>query len=169
MILLLNNFSAVADDMILHFHLMHPGGDSEPGDPNAAFHLDGTCHLHYILRHPWRGRVSYSFVHVTCTDMLHWNWQPTTLQPALTGHGMFSGTGFLTKDGRPAVVYHGQGSDRNFFAMVKDRALSAWEKPYPQEVEPAASIPEIFYWDPDCFLIDDTYYARCPAAANSRC
>ena len=57
------------DDMTLNFHLMHPGGVSEPGDPNAAFHLDDTCHLHYILCHPWRGRPSYSFVHVTSTDI----------------------------------------------------------------------------------------------------
>jgi hypothetical protein len=33
----------------LSFHLMHPGGESSPGDPNAAFYLDGTYHLH--LKH----------------------------------------------------------------------------------------------------------------------
>ena len=71
-----------ADGMTLSYHLMHPGGDSEPGDPNAAFHLDGVCHLHYILRHQWRGQTSYSFVHVSSADMLHWSWHPTTLQPA---------------------------------------------------------------------------------------
>jgi hypothetical protein len=42
-----------ADPFALSYHLMHPGGDSAPGDPNAAFYLDGTCHLHYILAHPW--------------------------------------------------------------------------------------------------------------------
>ena len=35
-----------ADPYALNFHLMHPGGDSKPGDPNAAFYLDGTYHLH---------------------------------------------------------------------------------------------------------------------------
>ncbi len=43
------------DPLALNFHLMHPGGESKPGDPNAAFHLDGTYHLHYILTHPWAG------------------------------------------------------------------------------------------------------------------
>ena len=58
--------------MPLNFHLMHPGGPSLPGDPNAAFYLDGIYHLHYILAHPWQGQESFAFVHVTSPDMLHW-------------------------------------------------------------------------------------------------
>lgn len=144
----------------LNIHLMHPGGTSLPGDPNAAFYLDGTYHLHYILAHPWQGRTSFSFVHVTSPDMLHWTWQPTKLQPSFTGHGMFSGTGFLTRDGRPAAIYHGQASGRNQIAVAKDRRLSAWEKPYPIDAKTADGQPaKIGYWDPDCFLIGDTYYA----------
>lgn len=150
----------VSEDVALHFHLMHPGAASLPGDPNAAFHLDGTYHLHYILAHPWRGRGSFSFVHVTSADMLHWTWQPTKLQPAFTGHGMFSGTGFLTKDGRPAAIYHGEASGRNQLAIARDRALSTWEKPSAIEVKNAdGSEAKMQHWDPDCFLIGDTYYA----------
>jgi len=144
----------------LNYHLMHPGGDSKPGDPNAAFCLDGVYHLHYILHHPWQDDHSFSFVHVTSPDMLHWRWQPTKLQPAFTGHGMFSGTGFVTKEGQPAVIYHGQGSGQNQLALAQDRRLSAWEKPYPVEVKNAdGSIAMINHWDPDCFLVGDTYYA----------
>jgi hypothetical protein len=150
----------VSEEFVLHYHLMHPGGSSAPGDPNAAFHLDGTYHLHYILGHPWRGRGSFSFVHVTSPDLLHWTWQPTKLQPAFTGHGMFSGTGFLTKEGRPAAIYHGEGSGRNQIAIAKDRALSAWENPYSVEVKNAdGTEAKMRHWDPDCFLIGDTYYA----------
>ena len=76
---------------------MDPGGDSKPGDPNAAFHLDGTCHLHYILSHEWtvneKTMKGFSLVHVTTQAMLHWTWQPTKLQPSFTGHEMYSGTG----------------------------------------------------------------------------
>lgn len=68
-----------SDDRSLLIHLMHPGEDSLPGDPNAAFYLDGQYHLHYILRHPWQGRQSFSFIHVTSPDMLHWTWQETKL------------------------------------------------------------------------------------------
>lgn len=144
----------------LTYHLMHPGGESLPGDPNAAFYLNGTYHLHYILAHPWKGRTSFSFVHVTSPDLLHWSWQPTKLQPALTGHGMFSGTGFLTKEGRPAAIYHGESSGRNQIAVAVDDKLSAWEKPYPVEVVNADGTPaKMNHWDPDCFLMGDTYYA----------
>jgi predicted amidohydrolase/sucrose-6-phosphate hydrolase SacC (GH32 family) len=149
-----------SDDGALQFHLMHPGGASLPGDPNAAFYLDGVYHLHYILRHPWQDRTSFSFVHVTSPDMLHWSWQPTKLQPSFTGHGMFSGTGFITKDQQPAVIYHGESSGRNQIAIATDNQLSAWEKPYPVDVrDVAGNEVEMNHWDPDCFLIGDTYYA----------
>lgn len=149
-----------AVEWILNYHLMHPGGESLPGDPNAAFYLDGVYHLHYIVAHPWKDRQSFSFMHVTSPDMLHWKWETTKLQPALTGHGMFSGTGFLTKEGRPAAIYHGESSGRNQIAIAKDRKLSAWEKPYAVEVQNAdGSEAKMNHWDPDCFLIGDTYYA----------
>ncbi|MEI7776188.1 MAG: glycoside hydrolase family 32 protein, partial [Verrucomicrobiota bacterium] len=152
--------AAAPDDLALNFHLMHPGGPSLPGDPNAAFCLDGTYHLHYILAHPWKRGESFSFVHVTSTDMLHWTWQPTKLQPSFTGHGMFSGTGFITKEGKPAAIYHGQSSGKNQIAIGTDRKLTDWEKPYPLDVLNAdGSRAKLNFWDPDCFLIGDTYYA----------
>ena len=155
--------ATVTEELILNYHLMHPGGDSAPGVPNAAIYIDGSYHMHYILRHPWQGAKngqSYSFIHVTSPDMLHWEWQTTKLQPSFTGHGMFSGTGFLTKEGKVAAIYHGQASGRNQIAVAKDGNLSAWEKPYPVEPKnPDGSAPEMYHWDPDCFLIGDTYYA----------
>ena len=164
--------TSVNEKSILSYHLMHPGGDSQPGDPNVAFCIDGTYHLHYILRHHWQNSSprkstsqvpfehSYSFIHVTSDDMLHWNWQKTKLQQSFTGHGMYSGTGFMTKDGKPAAIYHGQGSGRNFIAIAKDKMLSEWEKPYSLEpVKKDGSKVEMRHWDPDCFLINNTYYA----------
>ena len=87
---------SLSDDMMLNYHLMHPGEDSRPGDPNLAYYLNGTYHLHYILKHRWDGQnspyapkgESFSFVHVTSPDMIHWTWQKTKLQPSFTGHGM---------------------------------------------------------------------------------
>ncbi len=152
--------SQISDEQVLNYHLMHPGGDSQPGDPNPAFYLDGTYHLHYILRHPWKDGQSFSFVHVTSPDMLNWTWHKTKLQPSFTGHGMFSGTGFITKDGKPAAIYHGQASGRNQIAMATDNTISAWEKPYSVEPKTAEGKDvEMRHWDPDCFLINDTYYA----------
>ncbi len=155
-----NDNQCPAPDRALHYHLMHPGGASEPGDPNAAFFIDGVCHLHYILCHPWQDGESFSFVHVSSTDMVHWRWHETKLQPAFTGHGMFSGTGFITLDGRPAVIYHGQGSGRNHIAIAADRELTAWEQPYAVEPKTAAGgEAEMRHWDPDCFRIGETWYA----------
>ncbi len=152
--------SSVSDELLLNFHLMHPGGDSWPGDPNAAFCIDGKYHLHYILRHPWQDKVSYSFVHITSMDLLHWTWQTTKLQPSFTGHGMFSGTGFITKQGRPAAIYHGYNSGWNQIAIAKDNDLSDWEKPYALEPKTVDGKPaEMRHWDPDCFTIGNNYYA----------
>ena len=61
----------------------------------------------------------------------------TATRPSFTGHGMFSGTGFLTKEGTPAVIDHGAGSRRNQIASAKDRQLSAWERPFPVEPKTA--------------------------------
>lgn len=167
-VLCMLRFSAGAaeltDPLALNFHLMHPGGDSKPGDPNAAFQLDDVYHLHYILSHPWavdgKIRKGFSFVHVTSPDMLHWTWHQTKLQPSFTGHGMYSGTGFLTIQGLPAVIYHGAGSGRNQIAIAKDRRLSGWEKPYPIEPRTPDGRPaKIKHWDPDCFRIGNNYYS----------
>jgi beta-fructofuranosidase len=141
----------------LTYHLVHPGpGGAMPADPNCAFFWKGRYHLHYIYNH----RYGFAFAHVSSADMVHWKWHPTTLQPRFTGHGMFSGTGFITKEGRPAIVYHGQGSGRNQLAFALDDDLEKWTKPV--AVVPRDSSgqePPIRHWDPDCWLNGDTYYA----------
>ena len=92
--------------------------------------------------------------------MLHWSWQPTKLQPSFTGHGMYSGTGFVTKEDIPAAIYHDAGTGTNQIAIANDRRLSAWQKPYPVDVRNSDGVKvTIKHWDPDCFLIGDTYYA----------
>ena len=110
----------------LTYHLAHPGpGNAFPGDPNPAFFWNGRYHLHYI----YRNRSGFVFAHVSSKDMVHWEWHPTVLGPKTMGHGMFSGTGFITKEGRPSIVYHGQGSKRNWIAYAMDDNLDQWSKP----------------------------------------
>ncbi len=141
----------------LTYHLIHPGpGGAMPGDPNCAFYWKGRYHLHYIYNH----RQGFAFAHVSSDDMVHWKWHPTTLTPGFTGHGMFSGTGFFTKEGKPAIIYHGQGSGRNQIALALDDNLEQWTKPYPVEPLTKEGKPaEMRHWDPDCWLNGDTYYA----------
>jgi beta-fructofuranosidase len=141
----------------LTYHLFHPGpGGAMPGDPNCAFYWKGRYHLHYIYNH----RFGFAFAHVSSDDMVHWKWPPTTLHPRFTGHGMFSGTGFFTKEGQPAIIYHGAGSGRNQIAFALDDNLEKWTKPVaivPRDA--SGKEPQMRHWDPDCWLNGDTYYA----------
>jgi len=141
----------------LTYHLLHPGpGGAMPGDPNCAFYWKGLYHLHYIYNH----RNGFAFAHVSSKDLVHWTWHPTTLFPKTTGHGMFSGTGFITKEGQPAIIYHGQGSGRNQLAFALDDKLEQWTKPVPIIPKDASGQePKFNNWDPDCWLNGDTYYA----------
>jgi len=142
----------------LTYHLAHPGpGDAMPGDPNCAFYWNGRYHLHYIYNH----KDGFSFAHVSSTDLIHWEWHPTTLTPPKTEHGMFSGTGFFTKEGRPAIIYHGEGSGRNQIAIALDDNLEQWSAPMPLEptIQPGQDASLIAHWDPDAWLDGDTYYA----------
>lgn len=141
----------------LTFHLAHPGPTGAiPADPNPAFFYKGRYHLHYIYNH----KEGCAFAHVSSTDMVHWKWHPTTLTPGSTGHGMFSGTGFFTTSGQPAMIYHGQGSGRNQIAFALDNQLEHWSKPIsiePQTV--TGGKPDLKQWDPDCWRMNGTYYA----------
>jgi sucrose-6-phosphate hydrolase SacC (GH32 family) len=141
----------------LTYHLIHPGpGRAEPGDPNCAFYWKDRYHLHYI----YDADGGPAFAHVSSTDMVHWKWHPTTLTPKTTGHGMFSGTGFITKVGKPAIIYHGWWSGKNQLAFALDDNLEKWTKPRAVMPEPInGKIPEMRHWDPDCWLNGDTYYA----------
>ncbi len=75
-------------------------------------------------------------------------------------NGMFSGTGFLTKEGKPAIIYHGQGSGRNQLAFALDDDLEKWTKPVPILPRDASGKEaRMNHWDPDCWLNGGTYYA----------
>ncbi len=141
----------------LTYHLIHPGpGGAFPGDPNCAFYWKGKYHLHYIYNHD-----GVNFAHVSSDDLVHWKWQPTTLTQRIIGHGMFSGTGFFTKEGQPAIIYHGWGSGRNQLAIAQDDKLETWGKSYPLEpkINPGQDGDKIANWDPDAWLDGDNYYA----------
>ncbi len=142
----------------LTFHLAHPGpGNAMPGDPNCAFFWKGRVHLHYI----YRNDDGFVFAHVSSEDMVRWKWHPTTLTPSFTEHGMFSGTGFFTKEGTPAIIYHGEGSGRNQIAVAQDDQLEKWSKPWKLEprIQPGQDGSKIANWDPDAWIDGDHYYA----------
>lgn len=145
------------DEKWLTYHLAHPGpGNAMPGDPNPAFFWKGRYHLHYI----YRNHTGFVFAHVSSDDMVRWKWHKTVLAPPTTGHGMFSGTGFITKDGRAAMVYHGQGSGRNWIAYALDDDMDQWSKPevmLPNDKD-GKPVTSMSYFDPDIWINDGTYY-----------
>jgi beta-fructofuranosidase len=153
---------SLSDDLVLNYHIMHPGGASEPADPNGALFYKNKYHLHYILQHDYRlrdnSKKSYSFIHITSDNLINWHWEKTTLQPSFTGHGMFSGTGFFTKSGIPAIIYHGEATGNNFIVTANDNELNSWNPPLAVQV---ATLPDGHHdrWDPDCFIIGDHYYS----------
>ena len=152
------------------YHLAHPGPWSKlTADPNCAIFYKGRYHLFYICQI----KRKHCFAHVSSTDMVHWKWHPTTLVPQKMGHQMFSGTAFLTKDGKPAIIYHGLGSDRNQIAFALDDNLDKWSKPIAVEPKTADGKPaNMKHWDPDCWLMNDSYYSigggKTPTLAKSK-
>ena len=139
------------------YHLAHPTYTAgSPFDPNPAFYYKGRYHLHYI----YKPRAGFAFAHVSSTDMVHWKWHPTVLAPPTTGHGMFSGTGFFTKEGKPAMVYCGWGSNRNWISYGLDDNLDKWGNAHtmlPKDKD-GKVLDEAKYFDPDIWLDGDTYY-----------
>ena len=112
----------------LTYHLAHPGpGNAMPGDPNCVFDYKGRYHLHYI----YRNHTGFVLAHVSGDDVVRWTWHTTVLVPPTTGHGMFSGTGFYTKEGKPAIIYHGEGSGRNWIQYPLDDKFDSWSDPEP--------------------------------------
>ena len=41
--------------------------------------------------------------------------------------GIFSGGAFLSREGIPHIMYHGQGADANLVAYSTDEDLKAWK------------------------------------------
>lgn len=139
------------------FHLFHPAKDlGAPYDPNSAIHYKGRYHLHYI----YRNRAGISYAHVSSMDMVRWKWHPTVLVPQANRHGMFSGTAFLTKEGKPAHAYCGWGSNRNWIQHALDDDLDEWSKPavmIPSDETGKLMVNEP-YFDPDVWIMDGQYY-----------
>ena len=139
------------------FHLFHPDKDlGAPYDPNSAIYYKGRYHLHYI----YRNRAGISYAHVSSVDMVRWKWHPTVLVPQANRHGMFSGTAFLTMEGKPAHAYCGWGSNRNWIQHALDDKLDKWSKPevmLPSDETGKLMVNEP-YFDPDVWIMDGRYY-----------
>ena len=142
------------------YHFVAREGQGLPFDPNGCVYWRGRHHLGYIYQewgvHHWG--------HASSRDLLHWRHHPPSLTPTEDSPeiGIFSGNGFVDRDGsRVIYLYHGVGAG-NCIAWSDDRNLEQWHK---QEGNPiVASPPDLeravyTSWDPCGWIDGDTYYA----------
>lgn len=112
------------------YHFVAPEGHAMPFDPNGGIYWKGRYHLGYIYQSHKNGKLEHVWGHAVSTDLLHWTLYPDMLnvKPGDIEKGIFSGGAFLSRDGIPHIMYHGEGSAANLVAYSTDDDLRNWKK-----------------------------------------
>ena len=140
------------------YHFVAPEGHAMPFDPNGAIYWKGKYHLGYIYQKFRNGKYEHVWGHAVSTDLLHWSLYPDMLnvKDGDMEEGIFSGGAFLSKEGIPHIMYHGQGASANLVAYSTDDDLRTWKKfeGNPVLKTPAADDPfgnsgKYTAWDPE--------------------
>lgn len=143
------------------WHFVAPEGVCMPFDPNGAIYWNGRYHLCYIFQDE-RG---HCWGHASSHDLVHWRWHTPALFPAPgdVDTGIFSGNGFVNKDGAATMLYHGVNAG-NCIATSTDPNLDHWTKLAANPIipnPPAGSAEAKRYqsWDPHGWVENGMYYA----------
>jgi sucrose-6-phosphate hydrolase SacC (GH32 family) len=146
------------------YHFVALEGLAMPFDPNGCIYWKGKYHLFYIFQDPALPRGGHCWGHASSINLIHWVHHPTALAPAPNDPdiGIFSGNGFINKDGIPTLIYF--GIDAGIcIATSEDDDLNYWTKspanpviPIPKEGEPGYGQYNVF--DPHAWVEGDTYY-----------
>lgn len=143
------------------YHFVAPEGHANPFDPNGAIYWKGKYHLGYIYQKTIDGKRRHVWGHVVSTDLLHWTMYPDMIdvKKGDATEGIFSGGAFLTKDGKPRVVFYGLGADANFMAYPTDDDLKVWQN-VPKPLLKATDSGKYSVFDPDVWYDreSDNYY-----------
>ncbi|MFT7032303.1 MAG: beta-fructofuranosidase [Cyclobacteriaceae bacterium] len=112
------------------YHFVAPEGRAYPFDPNGGIFWNGKYHLGYIYQNLENGKNEHVWGHAVSTDLFHWSLYPDMLniKEGDIEKGIFSGGAFLSKEGVPHIMYHGQGSSTNLVAYATDDELKTWKK-----------------------------------------
>jgi len=112
------------------WHFVAPEGRAYPFDPNGGIFWKGKYHLGYIYQALKNGKSEHFWGHAVSTDLFHWSLYPDMLdvKEGDIEKGIFSGGAFLSKEGIPHIMYHGQGSSTNLVAYSTDDDLRVWKK-----------------------------------------
>ncbi len=146
------------------YHFVSPEGVCMPFDPNGCLYWRGRYHLFYIFQDTALPHGGHCWGHVSSADLLHWRHHPAALVPGPDDPdiGIFSGNGFINKDGVPTLMYFGINAGI-CIATACDDNLDRWEKhprnpviPIPQEGEAGHGVYNVF--DPHGWVEGDMYY-----------
>ena len=146
------------------YHFMPPWGWMN--DINGAIFWKGRYHVFY--QHlSWGGVYrAMRWGHASSVDLLHWVHHPIALTPSEDGYdrkGCWSGGAFVSKEGVPAVIYHGEPGGV-CIATSEDDMLVRWTK---HRANPVVPMFEVFgdgedrnyALDPCAWVDGDTCYA----------
>lgn len=147
------------------YHFVAPEGHARPFDPNGAIYWKGKYHLGYIYQKTIDGRRHHVWGHVVGTDLLHWTIYPDMIdiKEGDPEDGIFSGGAFLTRDGKPRVVFYGLGvspaAGANYMAYPTDDDLKVWKK-VPTPILKDTGSQEYSVFDPEIWYDSksDNYY-----------
>ena len=147
------------------YHFVAPEGRAYPFDPNGAIFWKGKYHLGFIYQYLGNGKREHFWGHAVSTDLFHWTLYPDMLdvKEGDIEKGIFSGGAFLSREGVPHIMYHGQGSSTNLVAYSNDDDLRVWKK---FEGNPVLKTPEegdpmhgkYDAWDPEGWYDPATDY-----------
>ena len=147
------------------YHFVVPEGYAMPFDPNGCIYWNGRYHLCYIYQDHSLPHGGHCWGHVSSIDLMHWRHHPPALvpNPGDVDQGIFSGNGFINKEGEATYLYHGVNAG-NCIATSSDDELINWKKlpsnpiiPNVKEGDP--DFGKYSSWDPHGWLEGDTYYA----------
>lgn len=149
------------------FHFTAPEGKAMPFDPNGGIYWKGKYHLGFIHQLLKGDKIQHVWGHAVTTDLFHWTLYPDMLdvQKEDVEQGIFSGGAFLSREGVPHIMYHGEGSSSNLLAYSNDDDLKIWKK---SELNPMLRTPDkgsamdgkYRAWDPEGWFNKeaDAYY-----------
>jgi sucrose-6-phosphate hydrolase SacC (GH32 family) len=136
------------------YHFVAPEGIAVPFDPNGAIYWNGKYHLGYIYVQYLKEGKKFAWGHAVSTDLFHWTQYPDMIVPKAGDleRGIFSGGAFLSKEGVPYIIYHGEGSATNLIVHSDDKDLREWVDKTPVLTTPQEGDPmfgKYKAWDPE--------------------
>ena len=118
-------------------------------DPNGMFYKDGVYHLYYQFNPYGSMWENMTWGHSTSRDLIHWEAQPTAIEPDALG-SIFSGSCVVDKKNNRVVAFYtsaGEKSQMQSMAISHDNGMT-FEK---FKGNPVLVSKEQDFRDPKCF------------------